>query len=360
MRILQIVNNLDGGGAEKVVNDLSIGLKNRGHHITILKLFPGDDKYSHTLLKKGIKVYTLSKYKYSLFNIVRLFFFIRKNNFDIIHSHLFPAQLYLAALVFFFRLKTPIVTSEHSCNNRRRRFYILRKLDEAFYNMYKSVIAISDDCKVSFKEMIKSRVPIVTINNGVDLVSIESAPISNDSVFQSGKKYIIMVGRFHESKDQDTLIRSLSNLDNNVILLLVGEGERKNELEDLAYSIGVKDRVVFLGFRTDVYSLMKRSDIVVLSSHWEGLPLSALEAMASGTPFVGSNVEGIRQVCTGHVPLFEHKNYNELTNMCLNILNDRNIRAQILLKGFKRANEFSLDNMINQHISLYEDITSNY
>lgn len=353
MRILQIVNNLDGGGAEKVVNDLSIGLKNRGHHITILKLFPGDDKYSHTLLKKGIKVYTLSKYKYSLFNIVRLFSFLRKNNFDIIHSHLFPAQLYLAALVFFFRLKTPIVTSEHSCNNRRRRFYILRKLDEAFYNMYNSVIAISDDCKVSFKEMIKSRVPIVTINNGVDLDAIESAPISNDSVFQIGKKYIIMVGRFHESKDQDTLIRSLSNLDNNVILLLVGEGERKKELEDLAYSIGVKDRVVFLGFRTDVYSLMKRSDIVVLSSHWEGLPLSALEAMASGTPFVGSNVEGIKQVCTGWTQLFEEEDYNHLAQICQDLLEYSDKRLFWIDQNNKRAKDFSVDEMVNNHVELY-------
>ena len=86
---------------------------------------------------------------------------------------------------------------------------------------------------------------------------------------------------------------------------LIGDGVRRRECETIADNLGVNDRVKFWGVRTDVPRLLKTSDIVVMSTHYEGMSLSNIEGMASGKPFVASNVKGIREITEGAGILFE-------------------------------------------------------
>ena len=112
----------------------------------------------------------------------------------------------------------------------------------------------------------------------------------------NGKFIVIMVAAFRKQKDQDTLIKAIAKLPQEKFeLWLVGDGERREELKKLVVEQNMEDNVKFLGVRSDVANVLKTSDVVVMSSHWEGLSLSNLEGMSVGKPFVASNVDGLRE-----------------------------------------------------------------
>ena len=121
-------------------------------------------------------------------------------------------------------------------------------------------------------------------------------------------KILIQVARFNKYKDHRTLIKSLKILPNNIKLILVGDGELKFEIKKLINELDLNKRVALLGVRMDVPNLLKSSDISILSSHSEGFGLVAIEGMASGKPFVGSDVKGLSNIVSGAGLLFENGN----------------------------------------------------
>src|SRR5690606_12293784 len=141
---------------------------------------------------------------------------------------------------------------------------------------------------------------IVLVNNGIDLEGIlQAKPIDDSFGFDAKSRLIIQVSSFRYPKDQNTIIRALSILPERFKLLSVGIGELMKESEELATSLGLLSRVRFLGTRMDVPDLLKRADYIVLSSAHEGLSLSSIEGLASGTPFIASNVPGLTEIVEG-------------------------------------------------------------
>jgi glycosyltransferase involved in cell wall biosynthesis len=198
--------------------------------------------------------------------------------------------------------------------------------------------------------------------NGVDLKLffnakayplIEIIGINDPSI-----RLITMVGRFSEQKDQLTLINSLLSLPHYYHLLLIGEGELKTISYDYVSKINLHSRVHFLGFRTDTERIIKSSFLTCLSSNWEGLSLFSIESMASGIPFIGSNVPGIKDIAENYVPLFEKGNSLELSKLILKFDNDGEYYSSISKKGLLRANEFSLEIMGNKYLNVYNRFIS--
>ncbi|WP_082021825.1 glycosyltransferase family 4 protein [Sphingobacterium sp. T2] len=102
-------------------------------------------------------------------------------------------------------------------------------------------------------------------------------------------------------------------------LLLVGDGVRKNELVKLVNENNLGNRVHFLGVRNDVNSILKSVDYVVVSSHWEGFGLAAVEGMAAQKPVLASNVKGLGEVVNGAGILFEKGNEQSLAENILTL-----------------------------------------
>ena len=92
-------------------------------------------------------------------------------------------------------------------------------------------------------------------------------------------------------KNHETSFKALKELPQKYKLILLGEGERKDKLLRLAGQLGISDRVYFLGYRDDVYGVLKAMDISLLTSQYEGLPISCLESMLL-VPFIGSRCTG--------------------------------------------------------------------
>ncbi len=107
----------------------------------------------------------------------------------------------------------------------------------------------------------------------------------------------IVVGLLNEAKGQDLALRALAQPQAaEVHLLFAGHGDWRAELEQLARSLGVRDRAHFLGWRSDVPELLATSDFVLIPSRWEGMPYIALEAMACGKALIGARVDGVRDL----------------------------------------------------------------
>jgi glycosyltransferase involved in cell wall biosynthesis len=275
--------------------------------------------------------------------------------------HLFPT-LYWVAIAKMIRFSNvKLIYTEHSTNNRRRKKIIFKWLDKLFYGQYNKIITIAQEVDQNLKVYLglnPSRFEL--INNGVDIQLFNNASgYSKKEFFTEADKIIIQVSGFRVEKDQITLIKALKNLPNNIKLLLVGEGDFMNKCQNLVMELELEERVLFLGIRMDVSSLLKTADIVVLSSFYEGLSLASIEGMASGRAFVASNVPGLREIVSGAGVLFEKGDEKQLAEEISKLLLDREYYDSVVRKCIERAKNYNIKRMINSYIGVYKEVLDN-
>ena len=195
------------------------------------------------------------------------------------------------------------------------------------------------------------------IFNGINLSKINHAiPLNKNIFFNDNEAVIILqVARFYEPKDHSTLINALSILPTKFKLLLVGEGILKEKNEELVKELKLTERVRFLGARMDIPSLLKTSDIVVLSSKYEGLSLSCVEGMASGRPFIATDAPGLNAIVKNAGVLFPIGDYKTLANIIIELDSNAVYYNQIVESGIHRAIDYDVEVMVKKIIELYND-----
>ncbi|WP_378153335.1 glycosyltransferase [Chungangia koreensis] len=355
MKILHIINNLGSGGAEKLLKELTPLMNQVGDlEVDILLLTDKNNVFYDSLITQGVKV-NIVKYKniYDPRNIFEVKKYIFRGNYNIVHSHTFPAQYWVALTRPLIKKKNiKFITTEHSTHNKRREKSYFRPIEKFIYSNYDAIISISEKTKENLINWIdpkrKKVDKHVVIENGVDVEKIKQAsPYSKTDLVESiddNTKLVCMVGRFSEAKDQPTLIKAISTLPDDVHLLLVGEGPLLDQNKEFANQLGITDRVHFLGFRKDIPEILKTVDIVVLSSHWEGFGLTAVEGMAARKPVVTSNIPGLADVVKEAGRLFENEDelkdiinillenhvlYEKIAKICINKAETYDIRKQL-------------------------------
>lgn len=367
MKVLHIINNLGSGGAEKLLEDL-IPLMNKMENVEADILLLTDEKnvFYDSLINKGVKV-DVVKYRnmYDIRNIFEIKKHIVDGDYDIVHTHTFPTQYWVAlSRMFIENKKVKFITTEHSTHNRRREKFYFRYIDKLIYSQYDSIISITEKTRDNLIDWIdpkhKKIDKHVVIENGVDIAKIKAAlPYKKNELINGiteNTKLICMVGRFSEAKDQPTLIRAVSKLSRDIHLILVGEGPLISDNKKLAEELGISDRVHFLGFRQDIPRILKTVDIVVLSSHWEGLSLASIEGLASGKPFIASKVPGLEEIVEGHGVLFEKGNYNQLCEIITSLLNDSKIYNETAKSCVQQSKKYELKNTVISLWKLYKKI----
>ena len=361
MKILHIINSLATGGAEKLLLETlpkynALGLK------ADLLLLNGDDTPFLKELQKHdcCEIFLMGKGSpYHPKFILKIIPFFKK--YDLVHVHLFPAN-YLAGFAKSLSFsKTPLVFTEHSTSNRRFRNTWFNVVNRQIYKIFSRIICITDEVRLVVKQKTKiAPNKLVVINNGVDLIKfIEATPLSRKKIdvsLTSDDFLLVQVSSFRQAKDQTTVIRALTNLPENVKLLLAGEGPLRAEHEDLVRDLSLTDRVFFLGNRTDIPNLLKACDAVVLSSHYEGLSLASIEGMASGKPFLASDVPGLREVVAEAELLFPQGDYKKLAQHIEKLRTDPVFYDTVSLRGQKRAFSYDIAQMVEKHIALYRSL----
>lgn len=358
MKVLHIITSLNIGGAEKLMVDLLPQLKSRGVEAELLLFVGNRTMFYDQLEREGIKITSFAD-KGSVYNplhIIRLYRFLRKNRFDVVHTHITAPQLFAAIVAMLCSIK--LVTTEHSASNHRRDWKWYRLIDQWMYSKYSKIISISDSTEDNIREYLgssKSDNKYLTVYNGVDVDKFANAQPRTD--YHTDKKVVTMVAGFRYQKDQDTLIRAMLHLPyEEYELWLVGDGERRGELEALVQSLGLNDQVKFWGIRGDVPSLLKSSDVVVMSSHWEGLSLSNIEGMSVGKPFIASDVDGLHEMTAGPGLLFAHGDDKRLAALITQVTTDKELYDRVAAQCQARARQYDISRMADGYIEVYKEL----
>lgn len=362
MRILQVITSLRTGGAERLVVDLSKQMEMAGNEVEIL-LFDGTD----TPLREeaeaaGIPVQALSKGWQAMRNPLLLFKLLRvlrKNRYDVVHAHNTACQLLLAFASCFQPLW--LVTTEHNTDNRRRRWRGYRAVDRWMYRRYRRVICVGEETRqalVTWLALQDLTNRLKVIPNGIDVSKFAGAIPTEAVSLQQGRK-ILMISAFRPQKDHPTLIRTLTNLSEEYRLFLAGGSETdedrkyQNDCKQLVSELGLGDRVRFLGVRSDVPQLLAAADVVVLSTAYEGMSLSLLEAMAAGRPLIASDVPGVHDLVSGAGLLFPFGDDRRLAELIRQVCEDPSFAAEVGAKCRARAATYDVAETARRYLQEY-------
>lgn len=199
---------------------------------------------------------------------------------------------------------------------------------------------------------------------GVDIrrimdLKVDKAAKKESIGVPADKTLILSAGELIERKNHEVIIRALAKINNpNVYYAIAGKGPLKESLSKLAQELGIGERVMFLGFRTDVFELYHAADISAFPSKIEGLGLAGVEAMAAGVPLVSSNVHGILDyVIDGETGFSVNPTDVEGFATALNkLVQDPALRESMNDACLKAVEPFEITNALNVMWDIYKEI----
>lgn len=342
--VLHIISSLETGGAQKLLSELLPVLERQGEEVALLVYRRENNALERRIEEAGIPIYSLDIANSRSVEVIPA---LRKaiKGYDRVHVHLFPSLYQVALAAMGTRHK--LFFTEHSTSNRRRDIRLMRSVEQYVYGRYRRIIAISEATRESLVKWIGDKYgnKVVTVENGINLKRMREAKPSPQFPNQ---RYVLMVSRFVEAKDQATLIKAIPHVkDKEVLFMFAGDGPQLAKCRELARSKGVEDRCVFLGNRDDIPELIAGSLMGVQSSRWEGFGLTAVEFMAAGKPVLGSDVAGLRDVIGDKYRIFKVGDHKQLARMIDATL--ENPRPNTT--DFSR---YDIERMASDYISLYK------
>lgn len=351
MRILHVISSLEIGGAQRLLSDLLPLQKKLGNVVELLVFMKTNTAFQKSIEANGIKIVDLRcENFYNPLIVSKLIPYMKQ--YDIVHVHLFPA-LYWVALAAS-KCSVRLIYTEHSTHNKRRNKLLFSPIERYIYNKYDKLISISQQTQENLIKWLKAKQVdrrFVVIENGVNLDLFSDIPSA-----LTGKKQIIMVSRFAQMKDQETVIRAMVDVSEDVELVLVGDGPNKVHCEEVARELNLTERVIFLGARSDIPNLVAQAYIGVQSSIWEGFGLTAVELMAARKPVIATNVNGLRQVVEGAGYLFEVGDIKALALYINKILKDECLYTNVADRCYERAKHYDIGRMIMCYQEVYNDL----
>ncbi len=364
MKILYIITKSDLGGAQANVYDL-IANFSKDHEVHLATGNNGPLTEDVTAL--GVTVHILPNLTRNIqlfgdYNAVKKgISLIQQIKPDIIHAH--SSKAGVVARVAGWICKVPVVFTAHGWgftpgtpNKRRMVALIAEKL---LASLTTKLICVSEnDRQLALSLGVGNKNSLKVVRYGINNIPVTSANPSQQP------PRLIMVARFNEQKDQTTLLKAIAQLkDNSIHLDLVGSGPSLESCKALAKSLGIENQVSFLGDRRDVPDLLAQSQIFILSTHYEGLPISILEAMRAGLPVVATSVNGIpEEVVDGKTGfLAPRQDVQALADALHTLINSPEIRQQMGKAGREKfEQEFTVERMITETREIYEAITKNH
>lgn len=296
-KICFVITGLSFGGAENQLLNISKVLKKREWGVHVVSMCP-PLAYLEEFAAFDIPVYTLNMRRSfpDLRAIFRFAKLIRQIQPCLVHSHMVHANIF-ARIARIFCSYNGLVCTAHSINEGKKWRQIAYRFTDPLCDLMTNVCQAGVMRSISVGSVSQSK--IRQIPNGIvaSEFSLDShiRKKTRSDMGLNGNFVFLAVGRFEEPKDYPNMLRAFSLLIKvvpNVVLLLVGDGILRNNMELLADDLGVSQSVRFLGIRRDIPSLMNAADGYVMSSAWEGLPIVLLEAAATGLPIVATDVGG--------------------------------------------------------------------
>lgn len=353
MKVIQIMPEFGLAGAEIMCENLSYELMRQGDDVMIISLYEYHSAITERLEKKGIKVFYLDKKPGLDFSMIgKMIKIFKSEKPDVIHTHRYVMQYAIPAAII-----AGVKHRVHTVHNvaQKENTNVARKVNYLFYKFAHVIpVALSEEVQKTIVEEyhIDSR-NIPVIFNGIDL----SKCIVKTNYEVNDNFNILHIGRFSEQKNHIGLIEAFSIFVKehpNTILSLIGDGEKKEEIQQLVKEKGISDHVKFLGIQNNVYSYLNNADVFILPSIYEGVPMTLIEAMGTGLPIIATAVGGVPDMLRNDEEgLIVNCNVKEIADAMDSLYIDKKTREYLGKKALKRSKIFSAENMENEYKKTY-------
>ncbi len=226
---------------------------------------------------------------------------------------------------------------------------------------YKFIFSLADKIivnSIDFKKKLKTKFNLnaVYIYNPLNKKEIiNKSKIKYNIQFNNKKLHLINVGRLVDQKDQMTLLKAVNLIKDklNFNLLIVGEGEEKNKLSNYINKNNLAKKVKLIGYKENPYNLIRRSNIFILTSTYEGLPNVLLETQVLKTYIISSNCPtGPREILLNGKAgsLFKVGDYNSLSKMIIDFSKKKNKHSKQILTGYKNLYRFDYNKNLDKYL----------
>ena len=360
MKIVQLVSYYSPhlGGMENVAKVISESLAKRGHQV---KVYTSDIGYKENELPsiKNLKIYYLKSFEFANTPIIPSLFFklMRIHKDSIMHLHIGPPFIPEVVYLISKIKKIPYIVHIHLDVEPSGKLGFLLPL-------YK---------KVFLKRVLKSASKIIVLGKEYKtLINKKYNILENITIIPNGvgKEFFInkekdspkhtnllFVGRLSVQKNIPKLIDSVSLIKSNVVLHIIGDGERKKEIEKLISDKKLKN-VILHGKKTgiDLINFYKNADIFILTSNIEAMPLVLLEAMASGTPIIASDIIGIREIVGKSGILVNPPTPDNFARAIDNLIEDKILMTTLSKSGREKAKNYDWNKIVEKFEGVYREV----
>lgn len=344
------------------MRDLATALRDRGHDTIVLA--GGGGVVARQLEERGVPVVRLQhmarpiRPHRDVRALAELTEHLRRIQPDVLSTH--SSKAGVLGRIAGRRLEIPTLTTAHGwlfdLPKRRGRDWVVWSIEKSVASLSNRIVTVCDsDRDLAIAAGISGPDRFVTIHNAMPEVDagLRARPGSEPP-------HLLMVARFAAQKDHETLFHALSTLlDREWTLDLVGTGPREEDCRELAATLGLAERVRFLGMREDVPELMATCQVYLLISHWEGFPRSILEALRAGLPVIATNVGGVREAVIDDVTgfLVPEADREFLAAKLRQMIEAPSLREAMGVAARQHyERHFTFDRLVEETLALYESL----
>jgi glycosyltransferase involved in cell wall biosynthesis len=365
LKVLQLIDGLNMGGAEILLCDLVRHLRDEGYPISVGYSTPGPLAERLQALQVPLtRLPRRARIDPTLYQgMVQL---IRREKPDLVHTHLFKSDLHgrLAAR----RCGVPLVVSTCHNNDSWARNKVFGWLYGRTNLLADRVIAVSEEVRdYQVAHTFTPAEKFTVINSGVDISRFTGqeeagAAVRAELGIEPSVPLVGIIGRLTPQKGHVTFLQAAGLINKTLPearFLVVGDGPLRDELQAQAHSLGLEGTLSFCGLRQDIPAVLKALDLLVFSSQWEGLPITLLEGMAAARPVVSTKVGGVAGVARDNETalLVPPADPEALAAACLRFLRNPDMRDRFGKAGHMRVREhYSLEAMLRNTTALYEEL----
>lgn len=303
MKILQIIPALASGGGERFTVDLSNELVKRGNEVVLVTLFNIEEKKIWSFYKDDINskvklIYLNKKLGFDHKIYYSIYKLIKKEKPKIVHSHLSAFRYLFPSCVIFKKIR--FMHTLHSDANKLLHSNYDYKLSKVLYKKWIKPICISEESEESYKRLYGYSNSVLIVNGRNELQktsSFEEVKLFFNTISKNDEKIILHIGRLSKEKNQENLIKAVNIINKKSVrvkLLILGEGD--SELKSILLSLIQDENVFLLGSKKNVSDYLFLSKAFILTSLYEGMPISMIEAFSVGCFSICTGVGGMKNM----------------------------------------------------------------
>ncbi|MCX5705892.1 MAG: glycosyltransferase family 4 protein [Candidatus Omnitrophica bacterium] len=371
--LLFIITKLELGGAQKQLLSLINSLDKSRFNLHLFTAWEG------FLVEDALAISDLTFYRSKFLEppinpindilaLLEIRRFIKINKITIVHTHSSKAGIVGRLAAYFSGVKTIVHTvhgwpfNDYQTPWLRALYIWLERISCGFTS--RIIVVSCHDREVGLKNGIGEPAKYRLVRYGIDRFefSVEAGSIRKEFGFADSDFVIGSIACFKPQKSPEDFVRLASSVAKRVPgtkFLLVGDGQLRSSINRLISEYGLGSRITLAGWRRDIPRVISAMDIFVLTSLWEGLPISVLEAMAAAKPVVATDTGGIREVISNGVNgfLVSRRNISQMSDVVITLLKDNGLKEALGQKAAKSiTDDLSVETMSRSTENIYAEL----